>query len=302
LLGAGLLCKAPLRTLTGYVPAALLVLAAFLGTNYLAHQSWRLPYMHRDDGPTVAELPVAEADPSDWEAGAVPQPLRVALGQEGIDISEQAQLLASDSPRRWIIWDRDGHDRLAVCLEGDVVRVKAWDDWYDYARSYWKRERKVGVDRGEPSRAVYAWHMLLGHHGFFSLTPAWIIGAWGIFCCLTLGRDAQGRDPLRGVLFLALVLTVVCVAFYIARPLKDRNYGGMTSGFRWLFWLIPLWLLATLRGADRLAGHKWLIALALAALAVSVFSAAYSGQNPWSHPWLFDYWQKLGWIDYYGSP
>ena len=49
-------------------------------------------------------------------------------------------------------------------------------------------------------------------------------------------------------------LTLVCLVFYIGlRPQEDRNYGGMTSGFRWMFWFTPLWLVAMLPAADRLA-------------------------------------------------
>ena len=32
------------------------------------------------------------------------------------------------------------------------------------------------------------------------------------------------------------------LAFYDWNP-KARNYGGSTQGLRWLFWLIPMWLL-----------------------------------------------------------
>ena len=31
------------------------------------------------------------------------------------------------------------------------------------------------------------------------------------------------------------------LAFYTWNP-KARNYGGSTQGLRWLFWLIPFWL------------------------------------------------------------
>ena len=49
LLGAALLWKAPRETLLGFLPAALLVAAAALGTNYIAHDSLRPPYMHRSE-------------------------------------------------------------------------------------------------------------------------------------------------------------------------------------------------------------------------------------------------------------
>ncbi len=31
------------------------------------------------------------------------------------------------------------------------------------------------------------------------------------------------------------------IGFYAWNP-KARNYGGSTQGLRWLFWLIPFWL------------------------------------------------------------
>jgi hypothetical protein len=72
----------------------------------------------------------------------------------------------------------------------------------------------------------------------------------------------------------------------------------VTSGLRWLFWFTPLWLLAMLPALDSLAGSRWGRIAALVALAISVFSVHYAAMNPWSHPWLFDYWTRLGWIAY----
>ena len=74
-----------------------------------------------------------------------------------------------------------------------------------------------------------------------------------------------------------------------------RNYGGGTSGFRWMFWLAPLWLLTMLPMADILARRRWTRALALLLLALSVLSASYPIWNPWSHPWLMNLTQNLDW-------
>ena len=46
-LGLLLLLRAPRQTLLAFTPAALVVVAAFFATNYLAHDSLRPPYMHR---------------------------------------------------------------------------------------------------------------------------------------------------------------------------------------------------------------------------------------------------------------
>jgi hypothetical protein len=99
---------------------------------------------------------------------------------------------------------------------------------------------------------------------------------------------------LHAVCLIAAVLTLVCLAFYISRPLEDRNYGGVSAGLRWLIWLIPLWLICLIPAADYLAKRKWGTALALLLFAISAFSAHYSPLNPWSHPWLFDLWTDFG--------
>ena len=142
LISAALLLKAPRQTLIGYVPAALVVAAAFFGTNYIAHESLRPPYMHR-----------SETNPT--------------------------------------------------------------DNWYDFQYthngrvidSYWKHP--VGIDKGQPSMAVYAFHALIGHHGIFSLTPIWLLAgsrhlAIGppLRAARSSSLDRRGNGRLRDVLHL----------------------------------------------------------------------------------------------------
>jgi hypothetical protein len=172
------------------------------------------------------------------------------------------------------------------------------DNWYKYTfrrngqekQSYW--ENPQGIDRGEPSRAVYALHVLVGHHGIFSLTPVWLLSVAGTL--VWLGQKGDRR--LRELALLIGGISLVCVAFYIARPLQDRNYGGMACGFRWVLWLAPLWLLAMLPAADFMAGRRWTRGIALALLMVSVVSVCYPLWNPWSPPWLMDYMHYMQWI------
>ena len=101
-----------------------------------------------------------------------------------------------------------------------------------------------------------------------------------------------------GFLFpLTLVVSIVVLAFYLGVS-GTRNYGGWTSGLRWLFWLTPLWLLTMLPVMDRLAESKWGRCVAYAALAVSVFSASFPLWNPWRHPWLYRVMESQEWIAY----
>jgi hypothetical protein len=171
------------------------------------------------------------------------------------------------------------------------------DNWYAYTYTIDGRERDSywldpqGIDRGEPSKATYALHTLIGHHGIFSLTPVWALSLIGLG--LWLFRGARGERQLA--LGIALI-TVVCLVFYIGlRPQSDRNYGGMTSGFRWVFWMAPLWLIAMIPAADGLASSRMRKAIALTLLAASVLSASYPAWNPWTQPWIYNWLIHNGW-------
>ncbi len=175
------------------------------------------------------------------------------------------------------------------------------DNWYDYCirlpngrmlQSYWRRPR--GIDVGEPSAATYAWHALVGHHGIFSLTPAWLLAIPGLWW---LVRDRRRTRPEGAELGWAIaVVSLVVLAFYLTQPQHNRNYGGMTSGFRWAFWLAPLWVLAALPTADRLGRSRLGRALAVALLAWSVASVAYPTWNPWTNPWIQQWMIAGGWL------
>jgi hypothetical protein len=219
-LAGALFWKAPRPTLLAFAPAALVVAAAFFGTNWIAHRTLEPAYLHR--------------------AG----------------------------------------------------------DWYDYTyqrngkqvESYWRQP--VGVDRGEPSNSDYLVNVLVGHHGVFSLTPIWFFSAAGMVVWMWRGRDPR----LRWLAAAVAAVSLACLAFYSGQPLINRNYGGVASGLRWIFWLAPLWLLTMLPAVDALATRRWTRGLALVLLALSVFSASYPTWNPWTHPWLMIYLQYLGWV------
>ncbi len=170
--------------------------------------------------------------------------------------------------------------------------------WYNYTyirqgrviESYWLNP--VGVDQGEPHWPTYALHVLVGHHGIFSLQPIWLLAAVGLG--LWLVRSSPGDQRL--VAAAIVVVSLVCIAFYLAQPVPNRNYGGMTCGLRWLFWFSPLWTLAIVPAADACAPRRWLRGLAYLTLTVSVLSVSYPTWNPWTHPWLTNamaYWGLL---------
>jgi hypothetical protein len=203
--------------------------------------------------------------------------------------------------------------------------------WYQYEGSYWSLEpgkTGQGIDWAgmHETKADYAFHLLLGHHGLFSLSPIFLLSVAGvaIVAARLVRRDrfaaapasggagtggiqasgsALGRlrgalgamSPLTLVAGLCLLLTLTVVCFYIY---KSDNYGGWTSGPRWLMWLTPFLLLTMLPCLDWLAPRAWGRVLGLALLGLSVLSVSYPAWNPWRHPWLYDFFQSQGWISY----
>lgn len=165
--------------------------------------------------------------------------------------------------------------------------------WYEYEGSHWLKARQdpppPGIDFAREPKSVYAFHLLLGHHGLFSLTPVWFFALAGM-----LGTFRR-TWPLGRLAALSLLTFMVVVGFYVG---KTNNYGGFTSGPRWLFWLTPLFLLAMIPVADRLAGSRTGRTTAYLFLAMSAFSAFYPVSNPWRHPWIYQLCEHYGWIRY----
>jgi hypothetical protein len=266
-----------------------MVFAAFFITNYVAHDSWRPPYTHRGDGPVLVQLDKSPGDRLTEDSTL----LRDKLIAAGVNVSPETTVAASIREHHWVVWDPASQRRYALVDAGDEWELRVWDNWYEYEGSYWTPEAKQGVDRGEASPAVYAFHVLIGHRGIFSLTPLWILSVVGIVLW------ARSRDStLRGFAALVIVLTLVVLAFYLLRPQVDRNYGGIACGFRWMFWFIPLWTLCLVPAADAIARVRMARIAAWTLLLISVMSAAYANLNPWSHSWLYDYWTYVHWISY----
>lgn len=153
---------------------------------------------------------------------------------------------------------------------------------------YWANP--TGLDALKESKFVYFFNLTLGHHGFFSLMPIFLLSLVGIV------RHLRNREsPLRIVATIIFLASVALIAF---NTYKTNNYGGTCQGPRWLFWVIPFWLLmlpAGVEWAARRAVGRW---VAIAFLAVSAFSMAYASRMPWSQSWLHEIYVKAGIINY----
>lgn len=160
--------------------------------------------------------------------------------------------------------------------------------WYQYPGSYWNAPQSV--DALDEPKSVYLFHMLLGHEGFFTLTPLFFICAIGLLSHLIAG---DGRRPVLAWSVLVMFASVVAVYTF-----KTNNYGGGCQGYRWLFWLIPSWLLFLPRGLELLAVRRSARIFCYFFFLVSVFSVGYAILNPWTKPWTRWWFQGIEWISY----
>ncbi|MCU0703874.1 MAG: hypothetical protein MUF18_07835 [Fimbriiglobus sp.] len=185
--------------------------------------------------------------------------------------------------------------------------------WYEYAGSHWHKLKAVqagqfvpGIDFAQEPKGVYAFHLLFGHHGWFSLTPAFVVSALGLGMLTWRGRGDvfsllrrrhQDRAVFTPAVFgpLAIAMSVVLIGFFVV---KTNNYGGNTSGPRWLFWLIPLWVLGAVPAADWCARWRTGRLTAALLLGMSVLSVFYPAWNPWRSPWVQQLCERAGWVSY----
>jgi hypothetical protein len=174
--------------------------------------------------------------------------------------------------------------------------------WYQFDGSHWQpdpHKKKLGIDWASEyeSRATYAFHFLIGHHGLFSLSPIWLLSLAGALSASVVALRRLALEDARLTLTrrMTTFLVIVVVGFYLWR---SNNYGGWTCGPRWLMWLTPFLLLSLLPVADRLGSNRAGRIFAYACLAVAVFSASYAPLNPWRHPWLYSLMESQGWIPY----
>ncbi|MEO8177755.1 MAG: hypothetical protein ABI895_02875 [Deltaproteobacteria bacterium] len=134
------------------------------------------------------------------------------------------------------------------------------------------------IDGLREPKGIYAFNVLLGHHGVFSMTPLYLFGLWELVRCLL--RRRLLRESLLSVLALC-----VFFGFYIVRT---RNYGGWCVGMRWLIPVMPLLLLYFGIWIDRIRLTRLCWALVLSAFMVSSFHV----QDGLTSPFQFSVWHN----------
>ena len=273
---AGLLClalliKRPGKTLFVAIPSGLVVAAAFFATNYVAHNTFVPAYAHKRDHVALEQT--------------------LSAGKENDEALVAAAELFDD--KDWYVYVYYPAGRPRVPSSAII--------------SHWAN--RTGIDRGEPSKARYAFHSTVGLRGVFSLTPIWLLSLFGILIWLFANdKISQSESPVecegpddsqiekarrairgfaRTLAFIAATLTVVFFVFFLTRDQGDRNYGGICCCPRWFFPLAPILIPCMLPALEVVRESKIRRAIAYLLLFWSVVSAFYPTWSPWVSPWLY---------------
>ncbi len=161
--------------------------------------------------------------------------------------------------------------------------------------SYWMDPK--GVDANRDGFGIYLLHCTIGHHGWFSLTPAflWTLVAWAVPKYRESG-DEKSRWP-----FLIGGVSFIVFAFYLLKT-ENYNYGGGSVALRWMQWLAPAWVLVMLPAIEGLGKNRFGRVAVLATLAISVVFAWCPSDGPWKQSALFTFMEKAGWLKQYIDP
>ncbi len=157
--------------------------------------------------------------------------------------------------------------------------------------SYWLQPQ--GVDRNLDGTWAYFLHATFGHHGFFSLTPLWLVGFWQ--------ASVRKFDPVSRLRLWTLAITAGLFAFYLSRT-ENYNYGGVNCGLRWALVVTPLWTLSLVDALQRWEQRWSSLVTVLVLFAASAYSAFDPGGRPWQQPWPFRLAEQQGWIEYREAP
>jgi len=183
------------------------------------------------------------------------------------------------------------HLVLSHAITGSFMPVYGRRELYDYPGSFWKPLldaggkaspellRQMGLEGARDPKLLYFFHLLLGHHGFFAMTPLLALGLWQAVRCVR-ERCVLSREALAVLAGAALTLLLIVI--------RSRNYGGVCVGLRWMVGVMPLFFLFAAIWLDRRFSRGAALLFLLLALAGS-FSAGDALEEPWKR----SAWERL---------
>ncbi len=138
--------------------------------------------------------------------------------------------------------------------------------------------KPIGIDAARDPWWLNLGNMTFGHHGFFSMTPVFLLAVPHIVRVLK-SRHSDVRDRQEHLIILLTSALLTALLTW-----KTNNYGGVAHGMRWMFWLIPLWLILLAPAVEKFVQpRRWARSVALIFLLVSFVNVALCFPNPWTH-------------------
>jgi len=171
------------------------------------------------------------------------------------------------------------HFFLTWLSTGSILPLYLRPELYLYHGSYWLEP--AGIDALYQPKYTYFFHLLVGHHGLFSMTPVFVLGAWSLFSSFT--RRSHRRPE-------ALTVGLPLLASLLFLGIRTRNYGGICAGLRWMIIVMPMLFLFATTWLDE---HRSIWARVLFAVLVLV-GLVVAADVPWADagPWHNSAWHR----------
>lgn len=166
---------------------------------------------------------------------------------------------------------------LNILSTGSIKPVYLRRELYKYPGSYWANPQ--GVDALREPKHIYAFHVLLGHHGMFSMTPLLCVSMVGLYQSL---RRRTERFPEA---LCVLIATGILFTFYIR---GTNNYGGNCVGFRWAIAFTPLLFVFFVEWMARTQLRWWHVTGVLTSITITMY---HNWQSFWT-PWHESAWER----------
>jgi hypothetical protein len=168
---------------------------------------------------------------------------------------------------------------LSHAATGTWIPAYADSSLMDYKGSYFGG-RRAGIDALFEPKSVYAFNVLIGHHGLFSMTPLFC------FSFYEMVRRLVRRERFFAETAIFAATTIIVSAFYIVRT---HNYGGWCVGMRWFVPFMPWLVLLFGLWLDRVRLSRFAWTAVVLAFAVS----AYNVQDGLTSPFQFSIWHNF---------
>jgi len=154
---------------------------------------------------------------------------------------------------------------------------------YQYEGSYWVKPR--GIDALDEPKYIYGFHMILGHHGLFTITPPFVFSAIALYRMI--------RERQRGFLEAVALggVSLFLVVFYM---FTTNNYGGSCVGFRWLIVVNPFLWIFFAKWIDMVEMRKWMWALVVLSLMGAQFHVHDAIRSPWHDGKMHVFMKRIG--------